>query len=58
MITLTLTVTEVEALLDALVKGASRHQAFARFKPQSGRTAKHEKAAEIMLRLHARLMKR
>jgi hypothetical protein len=51
-----LTKEEFEHLIDALNKGASRHEAFTRFSPMSRSVAKHERAAIAMRRLYRRFV--
>lgn len=57
MYTLELTNTEeLEALIDALAKGASRHKSYAKFKPESRAADRHERAATVMCRLQRKLL--
>jgi len=57
MLTMTFTPEEVEALLDALAKGASRHEAYAKFHRTSDRASrKHARAASQMRGMARRLV--
>ena len=55
MVTYTFTPEELDAVLDALVKGASRHTAFANFNPAGKNTRKHEGLARTMVQLRRKL---
>lgn len=57
MHTFAVTEEELDMLIDALKKGASRHNAFANFSPQSKVAGKHDRAASIMNRLQLRLVR-
>jgi hypothetical protein len=50
-ILLRLTKDEASALVDALTKGASRHESYAKFKPYSSKASTHEKSASLMRRI-------
>lgn len=55
-LTMQLTKEDIEHLIDALNKGASRHEAFTRFSPMSRNVIKHERAAMAMRRLYRRFV--
>lgn len=54
MFSLPVTAKELEALIDALEKGASRHESYARFYKNRA-TQKHVDAAVVMRRLSRRI---
>lgn len=49
--TLTFTHADIAVLIDALMKGAARHESYARFNPAGKKTGIHERLASNMRRL-------